>query len=107
MSRCKRVLTILVVALSLGATAACAPMPERRGTGEYVDDKAINTRVRAALLKDADIDSRDVNVDTFRGVVQLSGFVRSRSMAERAVKLTQGVAGVREVRNDLQVREAR
>lgn len=97
---------ILGVAL-VGPLTACAPSQERRGTGEYVDDKVINTRVKAALIAAKDIDASDINADTFRGVVQLSGFVHSRQMQDRAVSVARGVPGVKEVKDDMRLRPPR
>ena len=97
-----------VLGISLaGALSACAPTQDRRGTGEYVDDKVINTRVKAALVAAKDIEAPDINVDTFRGIVQLSGFVPSRQMQDRAVAIARGVPGVREVKDDMRLRPTR
>ena len=59
---------------------------EKRGTGEYVDDKVLTARVKAALLKEEGLDSTNIHVETFKDVVQLSGFVPDSSMAQRAVE---------------------
>ena len=106
--RAGRYLAAAMLGLCLvGTLTACAPTQERRGTGEYVDDKVINTRVKAALVAAKDIESTDINVDTFRGVVQLSGFVLSRQMQDRAVAVARGVPGVREVKDDTRLRPQR
>ena len=106
--RYRHYLAAAVLGFSLAGTlTACAPTQERRGTGEYVDDKVINTRVKAALIAAKDIDASDINVDTFRGVVQLSGFVPSRQMQDRAVSVTRGVPGVKEVKDDMRLRPPR
>lgn len=87
--------------------AGCAPTTTKRGTGEYVDDTAITTKVKAALLGDPDVKGTAVNVDTYRGVVQLSGFVASESEKQKATQKAAEVAGVTSVRNDLQIRPSR
>ena len=90
------------MALSL---AACSPTPDRRGTGEYVDDKVLTARVKTAITADQGIrGATDINVEAFRGVVQLSGFVESQEMADRAVARARAVEGVRSVTNDMRLR---
>lgn len=83
----------------------CAATPTQRSTGEAVDDATITTRVKAALIKDPDTKARDIGVSTFRGVVQLSGFVGSSAERTQAARDANSVAGVRSVRNDLQINE--
>ena len=108
MLRVKRYFAAAILGVCLaGSLTACAPTQERRGTGEYVDDKVVNTRVKAALVGAKDVESTDINVDTFRGVVQLSGFVPSRQMQDRAVAIARGVPGVREVKDDMRLRPTR
>ena len=80
--------------------AACAPTPTREGTGEYVDDSLITTKVKAAFAADPLVKATEVKVETFKGTVQLSGFVQSRESAQRAVELAREVKGVRAVKND-------
>ena len=108
MSRARKYVEVALLGFCLAGTlAACAPTQEHRGTGEYVDDKVINTRVKAALVAARDIESTDINVDTFRGVVQLSGFVATRAMQDRAVAVARGVPGVKEVKDDMRLRPPR
>ncbi|MET0857147.1 MAG: BON domain-containing protein [Telluria sp.] len=85
---------------------ACAPTATSEGTGEYVDDSVITTKVKAALASDPDVKATEVNVETFKGVVQLSGFVSSPEAAQKAVSLTRAVQGVREVKNNTVVKTA-
>jgi hypothetical protein len=85
---------------------ACAPTATREGTGEFVDDAVITTKVKAALAADPQVKATEVKVNTFKGVVQLSGFVSSPEAARRAVEIARGVEGVREVRNDMVVKTA-
>ncbi|VTP63294.1 Osmotically-inducible protein Y precursor [Serratia rubidaea] len=79
------------------AVTACAPTAKSEGTGGYIDDTVITTKVKSALLADKNIKSREISVETFKGRVQLSGFVSSSADANRAVQVTRGVAGVKSV----------
>lgn len=92
----------LVLALAaLTGLTACQSTPTQESTGQYVDDTATTTRVKAAILNEPSLKSAEINVETFKGVVQLSGFVSSQADIALAVRLAQGVAGVRSVRNDM------
>lgn len=91
--------TILAMAVS-----ACAPTAKSEGTGGYIDDTVITTKVKSALLADKSIKSTQISVETFKGRVQLSGFVSSSADANRAVQVTRGVAGVRAVDNNMLIR---
>jgi hypothetical protein len=73
-------------------------------TGEYVDDSAITAKVKAAILEDPELKTLQISVKTFKGVVQLSGFVDSKEMVARAGEVAGQVSGVREVKNDLIVK---
>ena len=84
--------------------AACAPTPTREGTGEYVDDSLITTKVKAAFAADPLVKATEVKVETFKGTVQLSGFVDSRESAQRAVEIARGIKGVQSVKNDTVIR---
>lgn len=86
------------------ALAACGATPTREGTGEYVDDSVVTTKVKAALLKDPVVSGLAVNVETFKGVVQLSGFVKTAAERGRAAQLASEVAGVQKVKNDILLR---
>jgi hypothetical protein len=93
-----------LTALLLLALMACAPTEKREGTGEYVDDTVITTKVKAALVADPDLKAREINVETFKGAVQLSGFVSSREDIDKAVAVARNVKGVTEVRNSMVVK---
>jgi len=94
------------VALSiLAGLAACAGDATHRSTGQYVDDKTISTRVNAALLADKDIKSSQIDVTTYNGVVQLSGFVESPEQKQRAILVAQKVDGVKSVKDDMHLRQ--
>jgi hyperosmotically inducible periplasmic protein len=102
-----RHVTAVIAAVLIATLAACAGGPAKRSTGEYIDDKTINTKVKAALLNDAAVSGIQVNVETYNGVVQLSGFVDDPDQIPRATEVAQGVEGVRAVRNDMIVRPPR
>lgn len=93
--------TVLFMALFL---SACAPTAKTEGTGGYIDDTVITTKVKTALLAEKNLKSTQINVETFKGRVQLSGFVSSRADAQRAVQVTQGVAGVQSVIDSMKIR---
>jgi osmotically-inducible protein OsmY len=76
----------------------------QEGTGEYFDDSVITTKVKAAIFNEASLKSAEINVETFKGVVQLTGFVSSRASIEKAVDVARGVKGVTSVRNDMRVK---
>jgi osmotically-inducible protein OsmY len=82
----------------------CAATPTKESTGEYVDDATITTKVKAAFLHDDYIKSFDISVETFKGVVQLSGFVDNSEQKSRAGEVARGVNGVRDVKNNLTVK---
>jgi hyperosmotically inducible protein len=90
-----------VVVAPVWLTAGCAGDRYHRSTGEYLDDKSLSTRVKAALLADKVVSGLDVKVQTYEGVVQLSGFVDTPAQQQRAAEIARTVHGVREVRNDL------
>jgi osmotically-inducible protein OsmY len=91
-------------ALMVAAVTACAPSSKHEGTGEYVDDSVITTKVKAAFAQDEQVKATQVKVETFKGTVQLSGFVDSRESAQRAMELARGVKGVKSVKNDTVIR---
>jgi len=92
-------LIILMVSL-LG----CASTEKQSGTGEYFDDSVITTKVKAAIFKDEILKASEINVETFKGVVQLSGFVSSQTNISRAIGVALSVKGVQSVKNSMQVK---
>ena len=92
----------LVVALI--TTVGCAPTTKHEGTGEYLDDSVITGKVKAEIFKDESLKSAEINVETFKGEVQLSGFVSSQADINRAADLARSVAGVTSVKNDMRVK---
>ncbi|MFS2225650.1 BON domain-containing protein [Pantoea sp. B65] len=94
---------IIAAVLAL-AVSACAPTSTQEGTGGYLDDTVVTTKVKAELLGDKSLKSNEINVETFKGRVQLSGFVSSPQMANRAVQVTRSVPGVKSVVNNMQIK---
>ena len=92
-------LAVLVVAL-----VGCASTRTQEGTGEYIDDTIITTRVKAAIFNDPNLKSAEINVETFKGAVQLSGFVSSAEDIRKAVELARETKGVTSVKNDMRVK---
>ena len=95
---------LLLAAAALTSVVGCASTATQESTGQYMDDTAITAKVKAAIFNDASLKSAEINVETFKAVVQLSGFVNSAADIQRAVVVTQGVSGVRSVKNDMRVK---
>lgn len=103
MSQLKRFSAVLLM-LSLAFFVGCASTVKQEGTGEYVDDSVITTKVKAAVLNEPTLKSAEINVETFKGVVQLSGFVSSQADIGKAVEVARGVPGVKSVKNDMRLK---
>jgi hyperosmotically inducible periplasmic protein len=95
-----RALTLATAA----ALAACGSTPTRESTGEVLDDSVITTKVKTALLTEKEIDSTAISVETFKGRVLLSGYVKGPDQRQRAEGLTRGVPGVKAVNNKLELK---
>ena len=93
-----------VCAVLLAAVLGCAGTSTKEGTGEYVDDTVITTKVKTAIFNEPSLKSAEINVETFKGTVQLTGFVSSRAAIDKAVDVTRGVSGVTSVRNDMRLK---
>ena len=91
-------------AILLASLLGCASTSKQEGTGEYIDDTVITTKVKAAVLNEPSLKSAEINVETFKGVVQLSGFVSSQSDIDKTVEVSRGVKGVKSVKNDMRVK---
>ncbi|MGZ8288745.1 MAG: BON domain-containing protein [Telluria sp.] len=100
----QRVAHILLAASVLTSVVACAPTANREGTGEYIDDTVITGKVKAAFAADPNVKATEINVETFKGEVQLSGFVAQPSDAARAAEIARGIKGVTSVKNDVRVK---
>ena len=96
--------SVLLAAIAFTAIAGCASTRTQESTGQYVDDTTITTKVKAAILNDPSLKSAEINVETFKGVVQLSGFVSSRDNVNVAVATARAVKGVTSVKNDMIVK---
>jgi len=91
---------LIVMVIMLG----CAGDTTTRSTGQYIDDSALTTKVKSALVADPEVKGTQMQVEVHGGVVQLSGFVDRAADAQRAVAVARGVEGVKEVRNNLIVK---
>ena len=103
MQRIKSI-TTLFCGLALMMSLGCASTRTHEGTGEYVDDSVITTKVKAAIFNEPGLKVSEVQVETFKGVVQLSGFVSSRADIKGAVRVASAVNGVKSVTNDMQLK---
>lgn len=99
----KSIFTIIPV-IFLATMLGCAATSTREGTGEYVDDTVITTKVKAAIVNEPTLKVAEINVETFKGVVQLSGFVRDAGDVPKAAEVARKVKGVTSVRNSLVVK---
>lgn len=91
-------------AILLVSAVGCAPTATREGTGEYVDDAVITTKVKAAIFNEPTLKATEINVETFKGTVQLSGFVKTDNERVRATALVRTVSGVQAVKNDIRLK---
>ena len=100
------VLSLGAMPLLLGLTGCATGSRYEQSSGERVDDQATSSRVKAALGDDTQYKYGAVNVETFKGTVQLSGFVNSRDQKNRAGDLAKKVSGVKQVENNITVQES-
>lgn len=116
MKRINITLLAAAIALAFGANAIAAEdvskdaptatTSKKETAGAYVDDAVITGKVKAAVFQDASLKATEINVETYKGVVQLTGFVKSRADINKAVKIAKGVKGVQSVKNDMVVKGA-
>jgi hyperosmotically inducible protein len=104
MSKSNLILSLLISLVLVVSVAGCAGGKKYESTGEYLDDSAITTKVKASILGDSRLKVFQINVKTFKGIVQLSGFVDSREVSTRASELARTVRGVKMVNNSLIVK---
>ena len=97
-------ISVAFAALAIATTLGCASTSKSEGTGEYFDDTIITTKVKSAILHEPTLKSAEINVETFKGIVQLSGFVADPSSFGIAMRVAQGVEGVKSVKNDIRVK---
>lgn len=103
MKQLKR-LGFLLAATVLMTIVGCASTGTQEGTGEYIDDVVITTKVKAAIFDEPTLKSSEINVETFKGVVQLGGFVSSRANTVKAVEIARAVRGVKSVKDDMRIK---
>lgn len=103
MIQVNRIYTLFAAILFM-SMLGCASTSKMEGTGEYIDDSAITTKVKAAIFSEPTLKSAEINVETFKGVVQLSGFVSSQADISKAVEVAKGVSGVKSVKNAMQLK---
>ena len=104
MAKRHRILSFLICIGLIAVFLGCASTPKREGTGEYLDDSAITTKVKAAIFNEPTLKVFQINVETFKGEVQLSGFVDTAQSVTRAGEVARGVKGVKSVKNNLIVK---
>ncbi|HBU28743.1 MAG: transporter [Thiobacillus sp. GWE1_62_9] len=104
MNTFSKTLSAALLAVALVSVVGCASTSQQEGTGEYVDDAVITTKVKAAIFNEPTLKSTEINVETFKGVVQLSGFVNSQADISKAVSLARSVQGVTGVKNDMRLK---
>lgn len=103
MRLCNR-FAIFFFPILLASLLGCAATANHEGTGEYVDDSIITTKVKAAVFSEPSLKSSEINVETFKGTVQLSGFVSSQADINKAVAVARSVKGVKSVKNAMTVK---
>jgi osmotically-inducible protein OsmY len=104
MKQLSKYLSAFFLAIALVSVVGCASTSKQEGTGEYIDDSVITTKVKAAIFNEPSLKSAEINVETFKGVVQLSGFVSSSAAESKAVEVTRSVKGVKSVKNSMRVK---
>jgi osmotically-inducible protein OsmY len=104
MKKRNRFVGYFILVMLMVAFVACASTSKQESTGEYVDDSVITTKVKSLLAADDFLKSFQIGVETFKGTVQLSGFVNSQKAVDKAVEITRSVKGVKSVKNDLIVK---
>jgi osmotically-inducible protein OsmY len=104
MKKIETFIRYFVILVLIATFAACASTPKQESTGEYVDDSVITTKVKSLLAEDDFLKSFQIGVETFKGIVQLSGFVDSQKAVAKAVEITKSVKGVKSVKNNLIVK---
>jgi hyperosmotically inducible periplasmic protein len=104
MKKSYSVIRFIVVLMMIAAFVACASTPKHEGTGEYVDDSVITTKIKTKLATDDFLKSFQIGVESRKGIVQLSGFVDSQDAIDKAGQIASGVEGVKSVKNNLIVR---
>lgn len=99
-----KLLSTLVATFIFATMLGCASTAKHESTGQYVDDTVITAKVKSEIFEEPGLKSAEINVETFKGVVQLSGFVSSQASINRAVEVARNVKGVTSVKNDMRVK---
>lgn len=97
-------LSLFSAAILFSFLIGCASTPQQEGMGEYVDDTILTAKVKALIFDESSLKSSEINVETFKGVVQLSGFVNSQADINQAIVLARGISGVNSVKNNMQLK---
>lgn len=100
----RKIATAIIIITTMFSVMACASGTKKESAGEYLDDSVITTKVKSAVLNEPSLKSAEINVETYKGVVQLSGFVRSMDDIKKAVSIAEHVNGVRSVKNDMHLK---
>ncbi len=104
MKKLGKYLSALFLAVTMVSAEGCASTSKQEGTGKYVDESVITTTVKDAIFNEPTLKSAEINVETFKGAVQLSGFVSSQAAVDKAVAVARTVGGVTSVKNDMRVK---
>jgi osmotically-inducible protein OsmY len=104
MDRLHRIFSLLVIIGLVITFVGCAATSKKESTGQYVDDSVITTKVKAAIFEEPGLKTMQIEVKTYKGVVQLSGFVDTPQSVTRAGQVAATVNGVKSVENDLLVK---
>lgn len=99
-----KTISTIIMAVMFATLLGCASTSKQESTGEYIDDSVITTRVKTAVFQEPTLKSAEINVETYKGVVQLSGFVNSAADINKAVEIARSIKGVSSVKNDMRVK---
>ena len=105
MKKANIIIRYFVVLMLIATFVACASTSKHEGTGEYVDNSVITAKVKSLIAGDDFLKSFQISVETYKGTVQLSGFVDSQNAVNRAGEIARSVEGVKSVKNDLRVKK--
>ena len=94
----------IVIAASMLSAVGCASTSTQESTGEYIDDTTITSKVKTAIFNEPSLKVMQINVETYKGVVQLSGFVNSSAEISKAASVARSVSGVVSVKNDIRLK---
>lgn len=103
MNSFKRIIPLFAI-VAAASLIGCASTQQHESTGQYVDDTTITAKVKSAIFEQPSLKSAEINVETFKGIVQLSGFVRSQENINLAVQTAKNVHGVTSVKNDMRLK---